>query len=336
MLSRSIFFLFFCLPLVGFSLEEGHEIRGALDIGSGATKLRVAEVDTKTNKIVKILLTENFAVSYQDAITNSPTQSFDEEIMEEGLTALKESKELARELGAEKVIAVATASFRSATNSQAFIDRIFAETGIKVYVIDQDLEGVLNFEATSAQIDFPVEHLVVWDIGGGSYQFTTLSGDNNLLVFRGTDASVPFRNHIIKVVKLNDPSSSTTPNPLNATQIRRTTACARQFAKSVDRSFINKIADHDTRVVGVGNIFFYGIHPLVKKKNPFTRWDLFYSIQDLENKHDEDVGGGPYANVNVTNPLLVLGFMQAIGIYDVHVMDINSADGALVYPPFWK
>lgn len=336
MFTRSIFALLMCIPLMGFALEDNHVIRAALDIGSGATKLRVAEVDTESNKIVKVLLTENFAIGYQDAITNSPTKSFDETIMQEGLTALKKSKELAENLGAEKVIAVATASFRSAANSQEFIDRIFQETGIKVYIIDQELEGILNFEATSAQVTFPVEHLVVWDIGGGSYQFTTLNGNKDLIVYRGTDASVPFRNHVIKVVKLHDPSVINTPNPLTAAEIRRSTAQARKFAECVDREFYKKMAAPDTQVVGVGNIFFYGIYPLVGKKTPFNRWDLFYSIQELEGKHDHDVGGGPYANVNVTNPLLVLGFMQAIGIYEVHILDINNADGALVYPAFWE
>lgn len=336
MFSKSFFAFLLCIPLLGFALEEHHVVRAALDIGSGATKLRVAEVDTEKNKIVKVLLTENFAVSYQDAITNSPDNSFDENIMQEGLAVLKKSQELAENLGAEKVIAVATASFRSATNSQEFIDRIFQETGIQVHIIDQELEGILNFEATSAQVSFPVEHLVVWDIGGGSYQFTTLNHDRDLIVYRGTDASVPFRNHVIKVVKLHDPAHTSTPNPLTAAEIRRSTQQARYFAQCVDREFYEKMADPDTEVVGVGNIFFYGIYPLVGKKTPFTRWDLFYSIQELENKRDEDIGGGPYANVNITNPLLVLGFMQAIGIYQVHIVDINNADGALVYPAFWE
>ena len=48
------------------------------------------------------------------------------------------------------------------------------------------------------------------------------------------------------------------------------------------------------------------------------------------------MGGHAYANVPVTNALLVLGFMQTLGIHQVDIKDINNSDGALLYPAFWE
>ena len=116
-------------------------IRAAIDIGSGATKLRVAEINLKTHKIDKILVNESFPVQYQEHLSKSSNNTFDDEVMKTGITAIEKSEQIAAKYHPQKVIAVATASFRKAANSQAFIDEIYKETGVHVYVIDQELEG---------------------------------------------------------------------------------------------------------------------------------------------------------------------------------------------------
>jgi len=330
------------LPLSGFSipqnpqsLNEKEVIRAAIDIGSGATKLKVAEVNLESKKIDKVLATENFSVQYQETLLNSKDHMFTEEIMRQGIDAIAKSKAIAQNLGAQKIVAVATASFRSGKNAQEFIDRIYQETGVKVHIIDQELEGILNFEAATAEVDFPAEDLIVWDIGGGSYQFTTLDKDGKIMVYRGTDASVPFRNHVITHIKRQDIKETKTPNPISPRQMSMTESKAREIAEKVDAAFKEKIQNPDTKVVGVGNIFAYNIHPIVSKQSPYTQEQLRCGLQRLVGKTDAQVGGGDYANVYITNPALVIGFMQSLGIDEVHIEDINNADGALLYPDFW-
>lgn len=316
--------------------KEDKVIRAAIDIGSGATKLKVAEVDLDSKKIDKVLATENFSVQYQETLLNSKDHLFTEAIMQQGIDAISKSKAIAESHGAKKVVAVATASFRSAKNAEEFIERIYQETGVRVYIIDQDLEGILNFEAATAEVEFPPEDIIVWDIGGGSYQFTTLDKEGKIVVYRGTDASVPFRNHVITHIKRQDLKETNTPNPISPNQMSQTQAKAREIAEKVDAVFKEKILNPDTKVVGVGNIFAYNIHPIVSKNSPYTQEQLDCAIQRLIGKTDLQVGGGDYANVFITNPALVIGFMQSLGIDEVHIEDINNADGALLYPEFWQ
>jgi len=324
------------LPFLTFAASPDTVVRAAIDIGSGATKLRVAEVNLKTNKVEKILVNESFTVQYQEELSKSTDGKFNDRVMATGMEAIKKSKEIAMKYNAEKVIGVATASFRNASNADAFADKIFKETGVKIHIIDQELEGVLAFQATAANISFDPKDLIVWDIGGGSFQFTALDENGTIVVYRGVDASIPFKNHIIQYIKFDNPDEITTPNPMTANQVLRAESYARYIGLHVDQIFKDRIACHpNTRVVGVGNIFAYGIYPLVGKKSTFTKNELANAITGLIGKKDKELGGGDYVNVAVTNPILVLGFMQSLSINQMDIMDINNADGALIFAPFW-
>jgi exopolyphosphatase / guanosine-5'-triphosphate,3'-diphosphate pyrophosphatase len=333
---KSCLFIFtLVLPWIGFCNESECVVRAAIDIGSGATKLKVAQVNVKTQKIEKILVNESFPVQYQEGLERSSDQTFNESLMKTGLEALKKSKKIAEKHHAEKVVAVATASFRKAANADAFIGRIQKETGIDVHIIDQDLEGALGFRATTAQLATLPQDIVVWDIGGGSFQFSTLNDRGDLVVHRGHDASIPFKNHVIKQIQKKNPDVTSTPNPLNHDELQEAESHARKVSKKVDALFKKKIGKPSTKIIGIGNIFAYGIYPLLGEKSRFTPSELAQRVQHLKGKTDKDLGESAYVNVAVTNPILVLGFMRSLGIHEMDIIDVNNADGALLHPPFW-
>lgn len=333
---KSCLFLFILvLPWIGFCNEKDCVVRAAIDIGSGATKLKVAQVNLKTQKIEKVLVNESFPVQYQEGLEKSPDQTFDEALMKTGLEALKKSQKIAQKHRAEKVVAVATASFRKAANVDKFIDKIQRETGISVHIIDQELEGALGFSATAAQLATSPQDIIVWDIGGGSFQFSTLNDRGDLVVHRGHDASIPFKNHVIKHIQKKNPDVISTPNPLNHDELQEAESHARKLSKKVDSLFKKKIGNPATKVIGIGNIFAYGIYPLIGEKSTFTTKELSQRVQHLKGKTDQDLGESAYVNVAVTNPVLVLGFMRTLGIQEMDIVDINNADGALLYPAFW-
>lgn len=72
---------------------------------------------------------------------------------------------------AEEIVAIGAAAFRSAGNGEEFAKEIQDATGVKVHIVDQTLEGKLAFQAVLSKMDVDPEHLVVWDIGGGSGWF---------------------------------------------------------------------------------------------------------------------------------------------------------------------
>ena len=316
--------------------EKVKVIRAALDIGSGATKLRVAEVDLKTNKIEKILVNESYSVQYQENLSKSENNTFNEQVMQAGVDAIKKGVDVAKKYNAEKVVAVATASFRKASNSQDLINRIYKETGVKVYVIDQDLEGKLAFNAVMAQENYQPQDLIVWDIGGGSLQLTGLGKNGQYQIYRGDTASINFKNIVIENVQHKNSSEVGTPNPISAKEIEHSSAYARDIAQKVDRVFKDRIQEPQVQVVGVGNIFANNLYESLGHKKSFTQEELRKAILTFADKNDQQIGGGDYANVHVSNLILVLGYMETLGINRMEIVDVNNADGAMLYPDFWR
>ena len=75
---------------------------------------------------------------------------------------------------------------------------------------------------------------------------------------------------------------------------------------------------------------------MIGGKNQFSITDLEAVVHSLPGKTDADLGGGDYAFVEGSNTVFVLGFMQNLNIGKMHIINVNNADGAMIYEPFWK
>ena len=87
---------------------------------------------------------------------------------------LHQFAEQARDLGASRIMAVATEAARAAANGPAFLDQIARETGIDVRVIDGEEEAALTFRGLAASADVTGD-LLVADVGGGSTEIIVAS-----------------------------------------------------------------------------------------------------------------------------------------------------------------
>lgn len=318
---------------VWYGNQSNVVVRAAIDIGSGATKFKVAHVDTEQRVIKQILIDDQFSVPYQEDLELSADGTFSEDVMRLGTKVMVRIKDIADRNEAEKIIGVATAAFRKSGNAQELIQMIKEEAGVEIYVIDQDMEGVLNFSAVEAGYDGAIEDVIVWDIGGGSLQLT--SNDGEYEIYRGHHASIPFKNHVITEIQGQSLDYTSTPNPISKEDFLEARKKAIQEGMKVDAYFKEKLADPNTHVIGVGSIFSFNIAPLVGDSAEFTKEELEASVLELLDKSDADLGGGDFVNVYVSNAILILGYMDAYGIDSMEIMDVNSADGAFLYDPYW-
>lgn len=317
------------------SSSDQVEIRAAMDIGSGATNLKVAKVDVKTDKIISILFDQSIPVPYQKHLEQSSNNIFDREVMDQGIRTIKALKEIADSHQAKKVVAIATAAFRQAENAPQFAQEIEQKTGVRVRIINQDEEGILAFRGAVALSPVNPQQAVVWDIGGGSMQLTTLTSGGTYLVDKGKTASIPFKNAIIQEIKHEDIKAVSSPNPISTEEAQAALGYAQQAAQAANPFIKNKIKDANTQILAVGSLFNYGIKPLVNNQ-PVTPNELHQAIEKFLNKPDQELPGGSLAEVAVSNPLLVLGYMQGLEIKKAEVLSVNNADGALTYPAYWE
>lgn len=341
-----------------------HEIRAALDIGSGATKLKVAQVDLKTNKISKVLFEKVLPIPFEESLEESKDTTFSAEIMNQGIAGLLELKNDAKEQGAKKVVALATAAFRKAKNAPQYIQEIKEKTGITVIVFSQTQEGKIAFRGAIAECDVACFNTaVVWDIGGGSFQLTTENEKDEVVMSKGTFASVAFQNYIITKIQGKQLSKKTsTPNPITREEANKAIAYAKEFSQQIDPYIRQKVKNKDTLLIGVGGVFVNGIRPLIGRKwlKPsklvLTQQKLDELIAQFLNLNDEEVAkevlalkkshsgkkGGlkpPPKSIiegTVSNLLYVKGFMEGLGVDQLSIYQVNNANGLLATPEYWR
>jgi exopolyphosphatase/guanosine-5'-triphosphate,3'-diphosphate pyrophosphatase len=82
--------------------------------------------------------------------------------------ALRAFLAIARSAGAQAVVAVATAAVRESVNRREFVGRVAAETGVKLEILEGDLEARYMF--AGAVHGLPVDSGLAVDIGGGSVE----------------------------------------------------------------------------------------------------------------------------------------------------------------------
>lgn len=329
-----IFYLFlFILISITPHVNGGIERRAAIDVGSGGTKLAIADIDTETHQILELILENSFPVPYQASLDKSSDGTFDSETKKLGLKIFKEIKEIADQNQVQKIVAIATSAFRKSNNSKEFISEIEIVTGIDVQIIPQREEGEIAFFSAMALGDFDPKEAVVWDIGTGSLQITTANSSDGLTVYMGEQmGSVAFKNYIVSTLQENDIEDVNSPNPICETDLKMADKYARSFARKAYPIIKEKILAKKT-VIGIGRLFYHSIRPLASKGEVITRKALRNFIESSLNKTDEELNN-PFAHVDVSNCILTLAIMKALHIKEILPIETTTTLGLLISPSY--
>jgi exopolyphosphatase/guanosine-5'-triphosphate,3'-diphosphate pyrophosphatase len=155
----------------------GAERRAAIDIGTVTARLLVADVvDGEIHELVRRSRITHLGEGW------SSTGILSAEGMARTADAVAGFASEARELGATRIVAVATSASRDASNSDEFLDRLEA-VGVRPRIISGSREGYLTFlGATYGMRD---ERVMVVDVGGGSTE-----------IVLGTTVTVDGRRHV--------------------------------------------------------------------------------------------------------------------------------------------
>lgn len=331
---KRLLVIFFTLSFL-FHINADIERRAAIDIGSGGTKVTIADVDTETNQILEIVLDTSFQVPYQASLDKSVDGTFDSATKEQGLKTFKEIKELANQYQVQKIAAIATSAFRKANNSKEFISEIKKQSNIHVQIIPQREEGEIAFFSALATGDFNSDELVVLDIGTGSLQITSTNVNNGLTVYMGEQmGSVAFKNYIISALQENDVNDISSPNPISEDDLKLADSYARAFGRKAYPIIKEKIQINGS-VIGIGRLFYHSIRPLASENGVITRNKLREFIEESLNKNDEELDN-PFAHVDVSNCILTLAIMKALHIQKIYPIETTTTRGLLISPTYWE
>lgn len=142
----------------------------AIDLGSNAVRLVIAELDlkgrltiTKKFRIPLRLGSEAFSKGFLSEYTlKYATKAF------EGLAHIIHHEKV------DRIYAVATSASRDVKNSKDFIALVKEKSGIQLDLISGDLEAELIRKAIQQQIDLSDKESLLMDIGGGSMELTII------------------------------------------------------------------------------------------------------------------------------------------------------------------
>lgn len=313
------------LPRVGIQCIQR---RAALDIGSGSTKVLAVKMNTCERKILETEQSLSIPLKFKESI-NLNNGRLSEDNLKEAIEKISPILKSLRHKNFE-IRAVATEAFRQANNGVVFITRLSSKIGIDIELIDQQREAELGFWGAVGSLNKDPRSLVVWDIGGGSMQMSSIRL-RKLFYYLGKTASVSFKDEVLKLKGKKRGS----PNPLGPHTALAAVDLARDIAKAeVDIEI--KEESQEKEVIGIGGVHFFSVRKGLGLPAgvPYSQYQLQLALNQKSSWDDFKLGGN-YSETDVTNLALILGFMRELKINSVMPAQVNLATGLLFTESFW-
>jgi exopolyphosphatase/guanosine-5'-triphosphate,3'-diphosphate pyrophosphatase len=153
-------------------LVPGAEVYAALDLGTNNCRLLIACPTQDGFRVV-----DSFSRIIRLGEGISATGCISEAAIERAIAALSVCRDKIRTRKARRLRLIATEACRAASNAEGFRDRVAAETGICLEVIDRETEAALAAIGCSPLIDPAGRGAILFDIGGGSTELVRIERD---------------------------------------------------------------------------------------------------------------------------------------------------------------
>ena len=325
--------LLFLIILNQIDAEECREIRMALDLGSTAIKMAVAEINSCDAKIVDVLFRVSRRIDFQSDLHQSANQQFSRKIMWKALGIISEMHNLAKPYKVKRSIAVGTSVFRMASNANEFSNKLQKWFKLPLVILNPKEKGRLSFEAVRSTVQTSREKIAVWEIGASSMQFTSMIDNTEPFTHGAVLASVSFKNMFIDEVQKKNSKIVSSPNPISREQGELGLLISQEFSNRVPSVLRKKFADSSVRVYGIGGVHSYSISNQVG--TPFYDYSSVINILNSSYGLSDIEIGGDYATTEVSNLVLVAGFLKNLNIAQVYSLDISMVNGVLVSNNYW-
>src|SRR5271155_4421639 len=153
-------------------LVPGSEVYAALDLGTNNCRLLIACPTEGGFRVV-----DSFSRIIRLGEGISATGCISDAAIERAIAALSVCRDKIKSRKARRLRLIATEACRAASNAEGFRNRVAAETGIRLEVIDRETEAALAVIGCSPLIDPLGRGAILFDIGGGSTELVRIERD---------------------------------------------------------------------------------------------------------------------------------------------------------------
>jgi exopolyphosphatase / guanosine-5'-triphosphate,3'-diphosphate pyrophosphatase len=244
------------------------------------------------------------------------------------ISAMKDFAITLKEYRVEKIRAVATSAVRDAVNSSEFCNKVRSASGIELEVISGELEGKLTLSGVISGLDIVPGSLFVFDVGGGSTEYTVSSGENILFtrslplgVVRLTEGKVRIDAMAEKVEKelhrlFKELQSSSLIGRLSSSTLVGTAGTATTLA-----AISLKLTDYDYRKVNNHLLSLDEIKLIYSALLPLSPDERLRQITGLEEGREDLI---------IAGTLLTIKTMELFGFSTLKVSDYGLLEGVLL------
>jgi exopolyphosphatase / guanosine-5'-triphosphate,3'-diphosphate pyrophosphatase len=154
------------------SHANGTGVYAALDLGTNNCRLLIACPAGDSFRVV-----DSFSRIIRLGEGISATGCISDAAIERAIAALSICRDKIQSRKARRLRLIATEACRAASNADGFRDRVAAETGIHLEVIDRETEAALAVIGCSPLLDPRGRGAILFDIGGGSTELVRIERD---------------------------------------------------------------------------------------------------------------------------------------------------------------
>jgi exopolyphosphatase / guanosine-5'-triphosphate,3'-diphosphate pyrophosphatase len=147
-------------------------VYAALDLGTNNCRLLIACPSGDSFRVV-----DSFSRIIRLGEGISATGCISDAAIDRAIAALSICRDKIQSKKAKRLRLIATEACRAASNADNFRDRVAAETGIELEVIDRETEAALAVTGCSPLLDPKGRGAILFDIGGGSTELVRIERD---------------------------------------------------------------------------------------------------------------------------------------------------------------
>src|ERR1700728_3464969 len=156
-------------------LVPGSGVYAALDLGTNNCRLLIA---CPTDDGFRVVDSFSRIIRLGEGI--SATGYISEAAIERAIAALSICRDKIQSRKARRLRLIATEACRAASNADGFRNRVAAETGINLEVINRETEAALAVVGCSPLLDPCGRGAILFDIGGGSSELVRIERDPSM------------------------------------------------------------------------------------------------------------------------------------------------------------
>lgn len=153
----------------GHRVSSGGPLYAALDLGTNNCRLLIAEPQERGFRVIDAF---SRIVRLGEGIGRSGRLG--EAAMDRAVEALAVCREKMLEHDVRRMRLVATEACRAAENGPVFLERVRAETGLRLEIVNRETEARLAVAGCATLVDPRAEGVLLFDIGGGSSELVWL------------------------------------------------------------------------------------------------------------------------------------------------------------------